>query len=130
MASISPDLGVLIQELLTDNHRQHGDRGPRMPVLCTTKNLNLRQVPKALKAQYELHLSADSFHYHVEHYTVAASLISPRTGKLLHLSPMRLRHTLGQGTLSRGLPQSCCPSCSITLTRPAHCITSNRRVTW
>ena len=101
---ISPDLGVLIQELLANNHKQHGDRGPRMPLLCTTKNLNLRQVPKPLKAQYELHLSADSFRYHLEHYTVAASIISPRTGKLLHLSPLRLRHTFGTRHSEQGTP--------------------------
>jgi integrase len=101
---ISPDLGVLIQELLANNHRQHGDRGPRMPLLCTTKNLNLRQVPKPLKAQYELHLSADSFSYHLEHYTVAASIISPRTGKLLHLSALRLRHTFGTRHSDQGTP--------------------------
>ena len=101
---ISPDLGVLIQELLANNHRQYGDRGPRMPLLCTTKNLNLRQVPKALKAQYELHLSAESFRYHLEHYTIAASIISPRTGKLLHLSPMRLRHTFGTRHSEQGTP--------------------------
>jgi hypothetical protein len=75
-----------------------------MPLLCTTKNLNLRKVPEPLKAQYELHLSADSFSYHVEHYTVAASIISPRTGKLLHISPLRLRHTFGTRHSEQGTP--------------------------
>lgn len=101
---ISPELGQLIQELVANNHRQHGDRGPRMPLLCTTKNLLLRRVPAPLKAQYELHLASDSFSYHVEHYTVAASIISPRTGKLLHLSPLRLRHTFGTRHSDQGTP--------------------------
>jgi hypothetical protein len=101
---ISPDLGLVIQELVAHNHQQHGNRGPRMPLLCTTKNLNLRKVPEPLKAQYELHLSTDSFSYHLEHYTIAASIISPRTGKLLHLSPLRLRHTFGTRHSEQGTP--------------------------
>ena len=101
---ISPELGLLIEELVANNHRQHGDRGSRMPLLCTTKNLNLRQVPKPLKAQYELHFSSDSFRYHIEHYTIAANIISPRTGKLLHLSPLRLRHTFGTRHSEQGTP--------------------------
>ena len=101
---ISPDLGVLIQELVAKNHQQYGDRGARMPLLCTTKNLNLRKLPEPLKAEYELHLSTDSFSHHLEHYTIAASIISPRTGKLLHLCPLRLRHTFGTRHAEQGTP--------------------------
>jgi integrase len=101
---ISPDLGVLIQALVAQNHRQHGDRGPRMPLLCTTKNLHLRKVPEPLQAQYALHLATRSFSYHVEHYTLAASIISPRTGKLLRLCPLRLRHTFGTRHSEQGTP--------------------------
>ena len=101
---ITPDLGLLIQQLVANNHQQYGVRGPGMPLLCTTKNLNLRIVPQPLKAQYELSLSAESFSYHVAHYTMAAGIISPRTGKLLHVSPLRLRHTFGTRHSEQGTP--------------------------
>ncbi|MGH9396092.1 MAG: hypothetical protein ACRD18_04500 [Terriglobia bacterium] len=100
---ISPYLALLIQELVANNHRQHGDRGPRIPLLCTT-NLDLRRVPEPLKAQYALHLTTRSFSYHLEHYTVAASIISPRTSKLLRLTPLRLRHTFGTRHSEQGTP--------------------------
>lgn len=101
---ISPDLGVLIEELVAQNHRQHGDRGPRMALLCTTKNLHLRRIAEPLQAQYALHLASRSFSYHVEHYTVTASIISPRTGKLLRLCPLRLRYTFGTRHTEQGTP--------------------------
>ncbi len=75
-----------------------------MPLLCTTKNLNLKKVPAPMKARYELHLTTDAFSYHVEHYAVAAGIISHRTGKPLHLSPLRLRHTFGTRHAEQGTP--------------------------
>lgn len=92
---ISPDLGLLIQELVANNHQQHGNRGPQMPLLCITKNLNLRKIPELLKEQHGLHLTADVFTYHLRHFALAARIISPRTNKILHLSALRLRHTFG-----------------------------------
>jgi hypothetical protein len=75
-----------------------------MPLLCTTKNLHLRVLPDPLKAKYELHLPTRSLSHHLEHYTIAASIISPRTGKLLRLSPLRLRHTFGTRHSEQGTP--------------------------
>ena len=101
---ISPELGMAIHQLMASNHQQYGDRGPQMPLLCTIKCLKRRAVPEPLKAQYGLHLSAQALSRRLKRFALAAKIISPRTGKLLKLSALRLRHTFGTRHAEQGTP--------------------------
>ncbi|MDT5270386.1 MAG: hypothetical protein QOH49_2572 [Acidobacteriota bacterium] len=89
---ISPTLGQLIEELIESNHRTYGNRGPEMPILCATR-ISQKILTNELKVKYELHIKVVAFNYHVQSYARGAKIISPRTGKILNLSPRRLRYT-------------------------------------
>lgn len=106
---ISPTLGKLIEELIKSNHRRYGDRGPEMPILCATR-ISQKRLTAELKVKYELHIKVVAFNYYVQSYARGAKIISPRTGKVLNLTPMRLRYTFftllaEQGTSTNNLAE-------------------------
>lgn len=89
---ISLLLGELITELIESNHRQYGDRGPEMPLLCATR-ITRKKLTNELKGKYELHVKVIAFNYHVQSFAKGAKIISPRTGKIINLNALRLRYT-------------------------------------
>ncbi|HLL14271.1 MAG TPA: hypothetical protein VK388_04265 [Pyrinomonadaceae bacterium] len=106
---ISPLLGKLITELIESNHQKYGDRGPEMPLLCATR-ITQKKLTDELKGKYELHVKVVAFNYHVQSFAKAAKIISPRTGKTVNLTPMRLRYTFftllaEQGTATNQLAE-------------------------
>lgn len=101
---ISTDLGRALQQLIEQNHRQYGDRGPDMPVLCISRHTYLRKVPEPLKREYGLHLSGRAFDHHVRQFALRARIVSPRTQKTLGLSALRFRHTFGTRLAEQGTP--------------------------
>lgn len=89
---ISPELGIAIEALIKQNHVTYGDRGLQMPILCVG-NAKTKKLTKELKVKYELHVKVPGLLSHVRDYPSNANIISPRTGKLLKLHPLRLRYT-------------------------------------
>ena len=89
---ISPELGRLIEKLIQQNHLKHGDLGPQMPLLCV-RNRSNKKLTNELRARYALHMKVVGFTQRVRWYAGSVNLISPRTGKLLNLTPQRLRYT-------------------------------------
>jgi integrase len=101
---ISGELGRTLEQLIERNHQQHGDRGPDMPLLCTSRNTYLRKVPDPMKKEYDLHLAGVAFDRHVTQFAVKSGIISPRTRKPLNLSALRFRYTLGTRLAEQGTP--------------------------
>ena len=101
---ISSELGRALEQLIEQNHRQHGNRGPDMPLLCTSRHTYLRKLPDALKKEYDLHLSGVAFDRHVREFALRAGIVSPRTQKILGLSALRFRHTFGTRLAAQGTP--------------------------
>ncbi len=101
---ISSELGRALEQLIEQNHRQHGNRGPDMPLLCTSRHTYLRKLPDALKKEYDLHLSGMAFDLHVRQFALRAGIVSPRTQKILGLSALRFRHTFGTRLAAQGTP--------------------------
>lgn len=101
---ISRELGVALEQLIEQNHQQHSNRGPAMPLLCTSRHTYLRKLPGPLKKQYDLHLACVAFDHHVRQFASKAGILSPRTQKPLKLSALRFRHTLGTRLAEQGTP--------------------------
>ena len=101
---ISRELGGALERLIEQNHEQHADRGPDMPLLCTSRHSYLRKLPDPLKKEYDLHLAGVAFDHHVRQFAVQAGIVSPRTQKPLRLSALRFRHTLGTRLAEQGTP--------------------------
>jgi integrase len=101
---ISGELAGALEQLIENNHKQHGNRGPNMPLLCTSRHTYFRKVPDPLKKEYDLHLSGVGFDRQVRQFAVAADIVSPRTQKILGLSALRFRHTFGTRLAEQGTP--------------------------
>lgn len=101
---VSSELGHALEQLIEQNHRQRGNRGPDMPLLCTSRHTYFRKLPDSLKKEYDLHLSAVAFDHHVRQFVSRAGIVSPRTQKPLGLSALRFRHTFGTRLAEQGTP--------------------------
>jgi integrase len=99
---ISPALGEAIEQLIEENHRIFGDRGPQMPLLCSDQKPKLLTEP--MKDRYGLYLRSLHFLKLVRGYPLQAQIVSPRTSLLLHLTPRRLRYTFGTRLAEQGAP--------------------------
>src|SRR5262249_8083207 len=99
---ISTTLGQAIEQLIGENHRTYGERGPQMPLLCSDQRPKLLTEP--MKDRYGLHLRSLQFLNLVRGYPFCARIVSQRTGSLLHLTPRRLRYTFGTRLAEQGTP--------------------------
>lgn len=99
---ISSALGQAIEQLIEENHRAFGERGPQMPILCSNQKPKLLTEP--MKERYGLHLRSRYFLKIVRDFPPRAQLTSPRTGALLDLTPLRLRYTFGTRLAEQGTP--------------------------
>jgi integrase len=99
---ISSALGRAIEQLIEENHRAYGERGPQMPLLCS--NQKPKRLTEPMKDRYGLHLRSRYFLKLIRDYPRRAQLTSPRTGALLILTPLRLRYTFGTRLAEQGTP--------------------------
>lgn len=89
---ISPELGQLIENLIEVNHRNFGDQGMQMPLLCIRNGRN-KKLTSELKVRYALHMKVVGFAQRVRAYAASVDLTSPRTGENINLTARRLRYT-------------------------------------
>ncbi|MEF2144377.1 MAG: tyrosine-type recombinase/integrase [Desulfovibrionaceae bacterium] len=101
---ISKALGKLLEELVQQNANIYGNTyGPKSPLLVRDKDKR-RLFHSKIQKRYEYHLETVDFLHIVSGYIKTVELVSPRTGKPLHLNPRRLRYTFATRLVEQGAP--------------------------
>jgi integrase len=99
---ITPELGRVLEQLITENHQKYWGDDPYLPIFCRVKPPKLSNRSQINSS--DLIMPRDSFQKMVVSYARKAGLVSPRTGKVLKTYPTRFRFTFATRHAEQGTP--------------------------
>jgi hypothetical protein len=99
---ITEQLGQALERMIAANQARFGDPDPKRPIFCRfSPREKFLGTPRE---RFVYHSVGSDLSRIISEFCDKRSIISPRTGELLHLTPRRLRYTYGTRMAELGTP--------------------------